>query len=825
MKKLYVFLAFLSLTASMMANPVSKKSAAGIARDFFAQKASNSSKCAVRESAEPSVEMAYESNELYVFNGNDGFVVVSGDDQTEPVLGWSEEEQFDAQNVNPATRMWLDSYKQQIQALKSNGGLETITLTTYPEVAVIVPFKWDQPAPYNKFVPMDEKSGKRCLVGCPAVSLAQVMATVKYPDAMPRPIPAQNMYKWEGNERTLVQQLDGLPVTSFDWSKMGIQYDKDDTTDAPNEVAKLIMYSGYAQGMTYGVNGSGAQGVSAYEAARLYFGFSEVKRIHRDACTYTAYENIIYDELKAGRPVIIGASCINEETKKLGGHSFIVDGYKDGYYHINWGWGGDSDGYFVLSVLNSNQSEAKGLKAANGYSMDIDLVYGFKKPTAADPVDGVNTLSVIEVDIVDEKDTKPLMITLTRDNEEEDFPSFTEGVKFDRDCSPYVDKVYDLAWNLYDLEKQQYLFAEPKMKLVEAIFLAGEVRRIPLNITVPKDVADGIYQLHWMYRDCKGEQNTDKWYPCHNYDEYFVQVSIDGNTLQVISANDDFNRDDDYVINKVEVDGKAQVYNMVTMKFNITNYTNSQNKEIFLWVSPDGKKYDLASGRGMWIDKNATGDVYLTFLPECAGEWSIALMNTSSKDNFDIEHNLLNENQDKVLVEGTSLEYNVLNIDKEAEEDDGDEEPLTSDTIEGEYLMTTTDKIPCTKTLYIILKVYDKKLDKFVYNEQPNDPFNKKVVGEFEEEQQDKGKFLFTNLEKDVYYKLAVGEEEEGKIVTVYDYSDVYCYNGDTPTGISSVESLKLKVESWYTLEGVKLNGKPTTKGVYINNGKKVVIE
>ena len=44
-------------------------------------------------------------------------------------------------------------------------------------------------------------------------------------------------------------------------------------------------------------------------------------------------------------------------------------------------------------------------------------------------------------------------------------------------------------------------------------------------------------------------------------------------------------------------------------------------------------------------------------------------------------------------------------------------------------------------------------------------------------------------------------------------------------TGIEEVESGKVKVESWYDLEGRKLEGKPARKGVYISNGKKVVVK
>ena len=49
----------------------------------------------------------------------------------------------------------------------------------------------------------------------------------------------------------------------------------------------------------------------------------------------------------------------------------------------------------------------------------------------------------------------------------------------------------------------------------------------------------------------------------------------------------------------------------------------------------------------------------------------------------------------------------------------------------------------------------------------------------------------------------------------------------DETTGISSTTNYTnyTNDNAWYTLDGRKLDGKPTTKGLYINNGKKTVIK
>ena len=787
MKKIYLFLAALSLTASVMANPVSKKAAANIAKSFFAKQLPEGGLSSNGKSDDAPVVMAYESDELYVFNGQSGFVVVSADDQTSPVLGWSDSKQFDSQNINPAAKVWLESYEEQIQALKDNPSLKTVALSNYAPVKPLVPFKWNQSEPYNKLLHIDKKTGERCIAGCPSVSLAQVIATVKYPEGvMPRGIPAQDFYEGKGEERKLIQHLDALPATSFNWDKMKEKYDADDESDAPDEVAKLIKYAGYASGMVYTSKFSAAWDASTFEAARLFFGYSEVNKIERSAVTYSTFENTIYDELKANCPVVLSGSAISSENRKSVGHSFVVDGYDQGYYHINWGWGGQYDGYFVLSVLNYEDPGEKGMKVANGYNFEVRAVYGFKKPTIADPTDGVNLLGIWNVDLRDKTVERVSEIVLNRADKTEDFPAVTHGVLFDREISPYINKVYDIGWNIYDANTNTYFFTEPQVVKLESAFYPGERRREEYEIVIPKDIPDGTYQLHWLFRDCKGEKNTDKWFLCYQSSIYCMEFSVEGNKLTVWPSFDDFDREGDTKINSVTVVGEAKVYNTVTLKFNATNHSNTHNKSIYLWASDDDGKFEMYNGTGMNIDKGKSGDFYLTFFPETAGTWNIALLSYDS-GQYNAEYNILSKAQSLITVKGTSLYYDVSNIDKDAETSDS--KPLLSNSLLGKYEISTSDKAPCTKTMYIILKKYSQKDDEFLYSENPNDPMNKKVVGDFQEDKPLSGNFSFTDLEKNVEYKLAVGELVAGKVVSIYDYPTTYIYKSDDPSIVNEVNT------------------------------------
>ena len=819
MKRHFTILTLLTLTVGLMANPVSKKKAANIAKDFFAQKATNRA-----SSANSSVEMAYESDELYVFNGNGGFVVVSADDQAAPVLGWSDGNAFDEQQVNPAAQAWIESYKQQIQALKNHGSLKTVALTNYEEVKPLVPFKWDQPAPYNKLLPMDQKTGERSISGCPAIALAQVLATVKYPEgAMPRGIPEQDMYNESGGAREYRQHLQALPATSFNWSIMGEKYSKDDQSEGLTEVAKLVKYAGYAQGTVYSSESSEAWINATSEAARLYFGYSEIGHLYRNTCTYQYYEDFLYTELKAGRPVIYSASAMDSKTFKTSGHTFVIDGYKNGYYHVNWGWGGQCDGYFLLTVLNSDNPEEKGEKVSFGYNLDTSFLYGFKKPANPDPADGVNKVGIYGIDLMDKQYTKLDQLVLKRTNATEDFPAFIQGVLFDRELPPYMDKQYDIAWNLYDREKKSYVFAQPKIRMIEATILSGERKRMQFSITIPKDVPDGSYEVHWLFRDCHGEKNTDKWYVCYMGETYNILLYLDGNTLTAWPSFDDHNRVGDTKVNSMTVDGEAKVYKTVTLKFNATNNSNSQNRAAVLWTSTDGEAYTACNATGMGIDRGMSGDFYLTFVPEAIGTHYIGLL-TNDVEQYDSAYNLLSEGEDEVLVTGTSLSYSVTNIDTEKQkEKEDDPEPLTDNTLQGQYVMATTDEAPCTKTLYIMLEQYDNELEKYDYSVDPKDPFNMKVECQFKDEKPVFGTFTFPNLVKGQSYRLAVGELVKGEVECLYEYPMAYECISDIPTAIHTVQpAARTATGDIYDLMGRKVSTM-RQHGIYLVHGKKVV--
>ena len=325
----------------------------------------------------------------YVFNvaDNGGFVIVSGDDRTNPILGFSDEGNFDANKIPANMKSWLEGYAEQIKALDNMTDQQAKTLLAAPKVkaavdtrnsiAPMISTKWDQATPYwnecPEFMSVEDGDtiGELAYTGCVATAMSQIMNFYKYPEQTTQVIPAYSFSYNAGNYNYNYStvQMPELPITTFDWAHM-----KDSYTGAEDEVyttavAHLMLYVGCAIKSQYGTSATGAYTDDIPKGFGI-FGYGS-KLAYRNDYTQDVWEGMVYDELAAGRPMIY-----NGTAGSGGGHSFICDGYEYGnYYHINWGWSGMGNGYFQLAVLNPHESGIGGSSSAEGYNMKQNIVY------------------------------------------------------------------------------------------------------------------------------------------------------------------------------------------------------------------------------------------------------------------------------------------------------------------------------------------------------------------------------------------------------------------------------------------------------------------
>ncbi|MDE7412327.1 MAG: C10 family peptidase [Muribaculaceae bacterium] len=304
---------------------------------------------------------------IYVFETSSGFVVLSADDETAPVLGYSEVK-YDAENLPPAFESWLATLSEEIALIRDGEAAASYDAAHREEFAKIAPLcttQWSQDAPYNDKCPKVQNDGQRCYTGCVATSMAQVMKYHEWPET------GEGVSSYSWNRQILRVNYS---KTSYDWSNMLDTYSEGEySQEQADAVATLMRSCGIGVEMNYGTSASGALSGFVAPALGNYFRYdkSKLRYLLRDYYTLEEWEIMIYRSLKEDGPVIL------DGQSREGGHSFVCDGYDtDGFFHINWGWGGLSDGYYLLSALDPFNQGIGGSGDNSGFNFMQDAILG-----------------------------------------------------------------------------------------------------------------------------------------------------------------------------------------------------------------------------------------------------------------------------------------------------------------------------------------------------------------------------------------------------------------------------------------------------------------
>lgn len=280
----------------------------------------------------------------YAFNLEQGYVIVSGDDEMTELVGYAENGFFDAENVPPQMQLWLDGYAEYVAAVQSGKAkARKILLSDSPSVVVepLVTTKWNQDAPFNNFAPEytdDNNNTQRCATGCAATAMAQIMKFHNWPE--------QGVGHYSYEHQSFGTISSNFSEHVYDWTNMIDRYNNGEYSNVQADAVALLMKDcGVSLNMNYGPV-SGASIYSYTPAFKNYFRYSS-RTVNRSGCETAEFTRIITDELQEGRPIIYCG------TGEDGGHAFVVDGYDTNYFlHVNWGWGGYSDGYFDMNYMD-----------------------------------------------------------------------------------------------------------------------------------------------------------------------------------------------------------------------------------------------------------------------------------------------------------------------------------------------------------------------------------------------------------------------------------------------------------------------------------------
>jgi hypothetical protein len=306
-------------------------------------------------------------------NGNgDGYIIMSAANDQPPVLGYVPQGSYDAAKaaLNTPFTDWLNAFADQIESsIKSKAeNTENEQLwSTYlakgkmdsEEMLLNLTSKWNQTAYFNANSPIADGSnghpasgstyGNRCPTGCVATAMGQVMYYYQWPDNLT----GSHSYTEAANPNT------NSSCGSSDPSYGTLSFTTDHTinwggmVDQPSsvnlDISKLLYNCAVSVDMDFAYCQSWTNTWQAAPAYSTYFGYNSSATFLSRADYPSTWESIIINQIRNERPVHYRG------TGGAGGHSFVCMGYKTvagtNQFWFNWGWGGDSDGYFTLTSM------------------------------------------------------------------------------------------------------------------------------------------------------------------------------------------------------------------------------------------------------------------------------------------------------------------------------------------------------------------------------------------------------------------------------------------------------------------------------------------
>lgn len=370
--KRFIAIPLILIAFSLSAAPIGEQKARDIASKFFAKSATRSSSVVLKmEWAGSDLEAATSNNSttrssatdneekeslVYIYNRIDtrGFVVIAGDDKVkQSILAFSHDNNFNMEDMPDGAKAILQGWCEQVAATRANKNIRTVTRAEDSDTGdVVVKYetaKWAQGKPYNTYCPKHD--GKGTLTGCVATAAGIICRYFEWPEKGEGTTPSYT-HTDQSVEYTVPENVLGR---TYDYSKMKMSY-KDGYTEEEGQMVGALLYDiGTSIKMDYGVSASGAGTGTAAKSLVKYFGYSKGALYLRHAGrSEEEWTEMLQKNLSDYGPMQFAGY-----SSSGGGHSFVLDGYTDkNYFSINYGWGGTSNGYYLLP--NSTYYKSQG---------------------------------------------------------------------------------------------------------------------------------------------------------------------------------------------------------------------------------------------------------------------------------------------------------------------------------------------------------------------------------------------------------------------------------------------------------------------------------
>ena len=719
---------------------------------------------------------ATATQSLYVYNAGDidaGYVIVSGDDRAMPVLGYSDRGHFDPADVPPALQEWLDFLTSEIESLGNinlpvNGTQPLITARA--SISPMIKTQWDQNAPYNSRL-KKTANGDLAVTGCVATAMAQIMNYHKWPSKPSQAIPAYT-------SSTQSIYMPELPVTTFDWSNMKNTYRGDNTGTSVTAVSTLMLYCAQALEMDF-KDGESSSGT--YKMANVlpaYFNYAN-SAFFIDRVTYntTDWENKIYSELSAKRPVAYGGS------KMSGGHSFVCDGYdgSTGMFHFNWGWSGSSDGYYLLSSLKPQYQGIGSSEGTEGYIRRQGIVVGITPNSGTTPSDAT-AMTITEL--------TASKLNYTRSSSTSDFTN----VQWDARLENNTGETHSFwgAWGLYkDGKFVKYMYDSNNSSTYSNYndLQHGWGGSRTYTLTFDSSIEKGTYILYPISQI----KSTNNWTLCFGRKIFYIEATVSDYSLSLKIYGSGGTRR--YSENSIQFNGSMKIGKPISIVANLNNTGTSMNDYIYLVA--DNKVTTMAMAN---IQPGSSGNVTFNYLPTTTGSKTIKLSLNDDGSNPFASRSIVIQNMASANLSMTANVMNTATTNSER-------------TIKGTSFSVSSDITNNNTSTFN----EDVVIQLFRVNDYKNSSYYGKVVKDITKNLTISSKgnvnqtFTFSNLMVGEQYWVRLNYYSSGKLVKARDtsvYKIVTGYatgdvNGDGKVDIEDVNAviniiLELKTRSYY---------------------------
>lgn len=593
----------------LWADPVTKETARESAKTFLLNRGIEMKTESLVHRAPRKGVAEKDNSYYYIFNvGNDqGYVIVSGDDRTEEILGYVEHGTYTEDALPEHMKAWLQAYADQIQFLDDNN-LQGSTPTqraaarrkiqsTKHAIPKLMSTTWNQGDPYNSKCPdyyKGDGTKAKPATGCVATALAQVMNFHKLPQYIRKTIPQlSNTYTLDNGSKKTVTTGTVRIGTKIDWDNMVDNYTGNETQEQKDAVANLMAYIGQAVGMGYGASSGAGFGSNISTAFSTYFGYDDSAYMaYRTDYSIDGWFDLIYNEIAAGYPVGFAGWSTG------GGHSFVLDGFDgESLFHLNWGWGGGSDGWFLLGVLNPGDNSGIGAStSSDGYSLGQTALMNVR-PSDREKAEPTACLSINDISI-EGTAIKGNYINWT--GAAGNFHAAIVYEKSDGALAPVGNKYETLNLN------SNYYY------------------------TKTYDLKGLLTEGTWKVSPASKLSTAKVWRTAYNMRDTYIKAVVDANgnvTLSKVTPNYDLRIDDIKCIGTGEVDDQQEI------QVTFSNHGDEYLRELRLFASTSDVKVDADSRAMVALRKGETGTYSFYYTPSEAGDYNIWICAQSNGDD------------------------------------------------------------------------------------------------------------------------------------------------------------------------------------------------